>query len=390
MEMEERMNLKPGLIGSAVIVLLMLALSAWAWMTIPAGRMLPTHSGLDGRPDAYSGKALALLGLPLTAAGMACLFILIARIDPRKRNIQLSAKAYTICWLATLGFFFVMHLFGILSALGYRVDVTTATEVAAGIVFIVVGNYMGNIRSNFFSGVRTPWTLSSELSWNRSNRLGGRLFIMLGVITALSALMPNKLMWVWLMEAELITAALIAIVYSYFVWKADPDRQTQDESIIRIGSADIPPSLSVDRMTAISVVLMIVIAVGFVFFFPQKHAIPRAKVLSHAKTAVSPEFVSRAKELIALSAKGDFVGAEKDFDDVMKGALPPDKLKSAWEAVVDRAGPFEKIAGTRTEQLWPYDIVYVTAKFARESADFKVVFKADGHVSGLWITPARQ
>jgi uncharacterized membrane protein len=386
MEMEERMNLRSGLIGSVITVLLMLALSAWAWVMIPAGRMLPTHWNLYGQPDGYSGKPLALLLLPLMAVGEACLFALIARVEPRRRNIRLSIKALNSIWLASLGLLLVTHLFIVLYALGLRMDIGTIMPIALGILFIVVGNYMGKLRSNFFAGVRTPWTLSSELSWNRSNRLGGRLFILAGAITALSVLMPNRSIWAWLMEAELIAAALIVTVYSYFVWKADPDRRVQDESIIRIGNAEVPPSLSINRMTIISIALMVAIAVGFVFFFPQKHRMPAP--VPQAKTGVSAEFVARAKELVELSSKGDFVGAEKHFDDVMKGALPPDKLKSTWEAVVDQAGPFEKIAGTRIGQIWPYDIVFVNAKFARESADFKVVFKANGQISGLWVLPA--
>ena len=60
---------------------------------------------------------------------------------------------------------------------------TTAVLTAAiGVMLIVMGNFMGKIRSNFVFGMRTPWTLSSELSWNKTHRLTGKLFMLWGLV----------------------------------------------------------------------------------------------------------------------------------------------------------------------------------------------------------------
>ena len=61
---------------------------------------------------------------------------------------------------------------------------------AVGLVLMVVGNYLGKVRSNFFFGIRTPWTLSSELSWNRTHRLAGRLLVALGLVTVATPVFP--------------------------------------------------------------------------------------------------------------------------------------------------------------------------------------------------------
>jgi uncharacterized membrane protein len=89
-----------------------------------------------------------------------------------------------------------------------------------GVVLIVVGNYLGKVRSNFFFGIRTPWTLSSELSWNRTHRLGGRLSVLIGLVALLTPVFP------WAGVVALAVGApimvIVLVIYSYVQWNRDP------------------------------------------------------------------------------------------------------------------------------------------------------------------------
>lgn len=356
---EQRINLKPGLIASGIIIALMLILSAWAWVRIPAGQLVPTRWGLSGQPDAYGSKAIPLLAMPLTAPFLAGLFALIALIEPRKMNLRKSMKAYTAIWISTLIVLLAVHIFGVLGALGRKMDANTVMPVLIGLLFVVMGNYMGKIRSNYFIGVRGPWALSSDLSWNKSNRLGGKLAILLGVIAALGAFMDDMCLWLVLLIAETIVITAILMVYSYLVWRADPARG---------GSASEPK-----WMVPASILLVIALAVGMV------HA---------SQKRPSPvDIVARAQEVVQSMANGDFAGAEKYFDARMKQALPPGKLQSVWQSLVEQNGPFKKVRGTRTECCWPFRSVYVTCRFRDCKLDLKVVFSPSGQVSGLWVVP---
>jgi len=90
----------------------------------------------------------------------------------------------------------------------------------------VGGNYMGKVRSNWFLGIRTPWTLSSELSWEKSHRLLGRLFVISAGVT-LAVRFAIGVEPAYLTFAASVTAsALLAIVSSYVYWKQDPERRT--------------------------------------------------------------------------------------------------------------------------------------------------------------------
>ncbi|MBU4178709.1 MAG: DUF3887 domain-containing protein, partial [Actinobacteria bacterium] len=101
------------------------------------------------------------------------------------------------------------------------------------------------------------------------------------------------------------------------------------------------------------------------------------------------DLTARAKELVESLAAGDFSTPVESFDDTMKGALPADKLEEAWESLVAAAGPFEKQAGTRTDTVGRYDVVYVTCEFEKSSFDLKVVFNDQKEISGLFFVPSQ-
>lgn len=226
MEPEFKGNLRTGLLFSGAILLLMLILSGWAWMQIPADQKIPVHWGVSGKPDRFGGKFEGLFVLPLTTVGLIALFALLPRIEPRKMNLERSRRPYVIIWVGTLGVLTVVHAVTVLSALGRNIAVHVVVSVVVGVLFMIIGNYMGKVRSNFFVGIRTPWTLSSELSWNRTNRLGGWLFVVWGLGIVLSAVIGKPSLTYRVILAGAGVLIVVTTIYSYLVWRADPDKQT--------------------------------------------------------------------------------------------------------------------------------------------------------------------
>ena len=360
MEQTSKVNLMPGLIGSIAIVALMLIISACAWVKIPAGQQVPIHWGISGEPDLFTNKNMGLFLFPLVAIIEAGLMALIALIEPRRWNIKRSMKAYTVFWIASLGLLLVVHIFVVLSALGQKMDIRVVIPVAIGLLNIVVGNYMGKTRSNFFAGVRTPWTLSSELSWNKSNRLGGKLLIMFGVIMILMAFARNAFLWVVLMISEVILITIILAFYSYLVWKADPARG---------GTASEPK-----WMASTSMILMVILAAAA---FMSQGAKPSADI------------TTSAQEVVQSMASGDFTSAEKDFDFTMKAVLSTKRLGQIWSQLEVQYGPFKSRIGSREAQEAGFRTVHVICRFEKATMDIKVVFDKNGKIGGLWINPAQ-
>jgi uncharacterized membrane protein len=223
------MNRKLGIVVSLAAILWMVGLVAWAWSQLPATGQVPLHWNAQGVANRYGTRAQALQGLalaPLVAAGVAALLFVIPSIEPRRRNLALSGRPYVIVWVAVMVFLAGVDTVIVLGTVE-RVSQTLAfarlIPIGVGVLFVVIGNYLGKVRSNFFFGIRTPWTLSSERSWNRTHRLGGWLMIVFGLVIAASAFDQALLLWLVLGGAVALVAILSA--YSYVQWRNDPDKQ---------------------------------------------------------------------------------------------------------------------------------------------------------------------
>ncbi|MEK7167698.1 MAG: SdpI family protein, partial [Patescibacteria group bacterium] len=85
---------------------------------------------------------------------------------------------------------------------------------------IVLGNYLGKIKPNWFMGIRTPWTLSSEVVWNKTHRMGGRLFIILGLTLMIVPWLP-ALWGMILLFSGIILLVLGTFIYSYIAYRQE-------------------------------------------------------------------------------------------------------------------------------------------------------------------------
>jgi uncharacterized membrane protein len=218
-------NVRPYLITAAVVVLLMLGISAWAWPQIPAGVQVPIHWGIDGQANGWASKPIALFGVPLLTAGIALLLAFAPRLDPRYGNVARSATAYLGVAFAVLVLMLVIHSAAILAATGRAIEIGTVARLAVGSLLIVVGNFLGKTRSSWVFGIRTPWTLSSERSWARTHRLGGYLFMLVGAASIVAGVFAPQGVAAVVLLVGLGVVVVTVAVYSYLVWRTDPDRQ---------------------------------------------------------------------------------------------------------------------------------------------------------------------
>lgn len=198
-----------------LIILLPLAMIITCWNRFPD--RIPTHFGMNGEPDDYSGKAFGLFLLPGINVLMYLLFLVIPKIDPRGKSYALFADKYRIIRLVLHVFFTAMFFLTAFYTLGYHFNISMLVLYGVLLLLLVLGNYIGNVRPNFFIGVRTPWTLSSEEVWIRTHRLTARIWVF-GALPMMAVLpfVPDP-DTVFLPFILLIS--IIPIVYSYIIFK---------------------------------------------------------------------------------------------------------------------------------------------------------------------------
>ncbi|MFT5197279.1 MAG: putative membrane protein [Cellvibrionaceae bacterium] len=218
-------NYKKMWVVSGVVVSAMLIISFWGWLQIPAGTQVPVHFGIDGQPDRYGNPFWGMFTLPLTAIFVALILSLVPKFEPRQENFQMSGRAYRATWITLLVFFLALHVILVMATLGIGQANLLGTLLPTGLgaLFVVLGNYMGKVRSNYMFGIRTPWTLASELSWNKTHRLGGRLMMAVGVTTIFANFLLPLEWTVGILIAGLVLMLIVTMVYSWMVYKDDPN-----------------------------------------------------------------------------------------------------------------------------------------------------------------------
>ena len=192
-----------------------------AWPTAPA--RIPTHWGLDGQVNGYGGKFEALLLLPLIALLIYLIMLFAPRLDPGRLNYEKFAGAYTVLRLAVVAFLAVIYGLILAAMRGRSVDMQRMAPLLAGLLIVVIGSVIGKIQPTWFVGIRTPWTLSSKTSWEKTHRAAGRILTAGGLLLAAAGLSGSQAA-VIAAFALFLAGMLGVVVYSYLVWRTAPDR----------------------------------------------------------------------------------------------------------------------------------------------------------------------
>jgi uncharacterized membrane protein len=186
-----------------------------------------SHWGANGEVNGHSSRLVLMLLVPILSLVMAVVLAYAPQLDPKRRNFPMHAGAYWIVTNAILVFLAVVHVMVIGFNLGWHIDINVVMGIGLGLLFMLLGNLLTRVRPNWIFGVRTPWTLSSDLSWRESHRVAGYGFVAAGLAVFVTACTAPKAVVV-VMLVGVGGTALVSVVWSYFVWKRDPNAQGRD------------------------------------------------------------------------------------------------------------------------------------------------------------------
>ena len=174
-----------------ILLIIFSIVSSWI-MFSQMPEQIPTHWNFKGEVDNWGTSFSHVLTINLVMIGMYLLFLLLPYIDPRKERYQEFQKVYHIFKNVMLLFFTLIFFLTNLSAIGYDLNIGLCIPLIVGLLFIVIGNYMSKIKMNWFMGIRTPWTLSSEKVWDKTHHLGAKLFMISGLLIAIDGFLPEN------------------------------------------------------------------------------------------------------------------------------------------------------------------------------------------------------
>jgi uncharacterized membrane protein len=179
-----------------------------------------SHWNAAGQVNGYLPRGWGVFVFPIVFVLIALIFSIIPYIDPRRENIAKFRRVYNWFVAAIALFLYYTYLLLLLPSVGYSIDIIKALIPAYAALIYISGTFLPYTHPNWFIGIRTPWTISSETVWRKTHKLGGVLFRVSAVIALIGAFSPLAIS-LWFLIAPLIASAITCIVYSYVVWAGE-------------------------------------------------------------------------------------------------------------------------------------------------------------------------
>lgn len=179
---------------------------------------IPTNWGFNGEVSYSSKNTIWIITVILIL--LAFLYDFLPYIDPRRRNYLKFGKIYDFLGVALQ--FFLAVMIGIILCESYypgRIETFRVIFVMIALLFLLIGNYLPKIQSNFYMGIKTPWTLSSDEVWRKTHRLAGKLYVGCGILLFPSAAFLPSAAAGTVLFVLAIGSSLIVTLASYLWWK---------------------------------------------------------------------------------------------------------------------------------------------------------------------------
>lgn len=208
---------------TTIIALVLIGLAALAgallWDQLP--EQMASHWNANDEVDGTMPKFWGVFLMPLFTLGMLVLFLVLPNADPLKANIAQFRESFNLFIVLIVAFMLYVHALTLAWSLGYQeFKMSAAMLPFLGVLFIAIGWMLRKAKRNFFIGIRTPWTLSSDTVWDKTHQLGSILFIASGGLAIVGGFFGGMTAF-WLTLVPLIGSSLFLVVYSYVVYRGE-------------------------------------------------------------------------------------------------------------------------------------------------------------------------
>jgi len=183
----------------------------------PLPNMLASHWNVAGQVDGYMSKFWSLFIMPFILVGMFLLFLLIPKIDPKRANIAKFRKYFDNFIVLIIAFLFYLYVLTLAWDLNFRFNMIQFLSPGLAALFYYAGVLIEHSKQNWFIGIRTPWTLSSDRVWIKTHTLGGKLFKVCGVLSLFGIIFPA--LAIFFVFVPVLTIAVGVFAYSYFLYQ---------------------------------------------------------------------------------------------------------------------------------------------------------------------------
>ena len=207
-----------------LIVVASILITAIVYPRLPA--TMPTHWDISGHVDGYSSRVWGASVMPALLILFWAMLRWLPTIDPRGENYARFSGAFEAIIVMIMLFVFGVQMVLLAAALGQPVDMERLAPAGIGLLLLGIGNLLPRAKPNWFLGIRTPWTLSSDRVWEKTHRVGGYFFVAGGALIVFAAVVAPS--WAFsVMIAVCASSAAFLLVYSYVLWRQEGPNRTR-------------------------------------------------------------------------------------------------------------------------------------------------------------------
>ncbi|MFZ3057932.1 MAG: SdpI family protein [Minisyncoccales bacterium] len=200
---------------SVATILLAFATAIYFQPLMPA--QMASHWNWQGNVDGYMTKNWALFFFPFLMVAVNILFHFIPKIDPQKKNIDKFFNSYQTFILVFNIFFLYIYSMTIIWNMGFSMNMNAVLMPGFAVLFYFCGDLMKNTKMNYTIGIKLPWTLANETVWDKTHKLGEKLFKLTALSTLLGIFFSQYSLW--FVFAPLIISIVYLFIYSYLEYQ---------------------------------------------------------------------------------------------------------------------------------------------------------------------------
>jgi len=213
---------KKKLLLEIIPVAIMLALFVIAFIVYPQlPDKVPIHWNVQGQIDNYGSKFIGVFLIPIIFLIFEVLSVILPAMDVFKENIKSFYKYYFLMKVLFGVFFLVLYVTTLMPSFGYKINIAYIIIMAVILLFFALGYIMRHVKRNFFIGIRTPWTLSSDKVWEKTHQIGGILFMAISLILLILLLLLDTMMIYFIFIGLIILTVIFLMFYSYNLYKKE-------------------------------------------------------------------------------------------------------------------------------------------------------------------------
>lgn len=201
----KKINMR-SLIITSIVCLLPIICGLIFYSELPES--IAIHWGIDDNPNGYFSKPAFVFGMPIMMLALQVFCCIVS--DLSDKNPEANKKAVTVYkWIIPI-ITVVMYIVTIAIALGNDLDIRKIVMVVLGILFLISGNYMPKVRSDYYMNSKVFWVKNrNEKLVNKAMKVTAYGFICFGILFILSILFD---------VAVSIAAVIAMLLFSVFIY----------------------------------------------------------------------------------------------------------------------------------------------------------------------------